>query len=745
MQEQLPRLAVACAIAALSSALSAQLSWTERQAIAPGARVDAALAYDEVRGDAVLFGGHDGSAGLADTWLWDGQEWQVATPASAPSARWQHAMVALPGGELLLFGGQDGVQPLADTWIWNGETWSRRHPAHAPPPRRGHALAYDAARSRAVLFGGIGPLGSLADTWEWDGSDWELRAPASAPAARAFHGMAFDATGGRNLTILFGGEQPNLTPLNDTWKWDGANWTRLTTSTTPAARSRAGLAYERNRARLVMFGGRSATAALGDTYEWTGTNWTRPSPNPAPPASSSHALCFHAGSGRILLFGGQPTSGPPTSTDTWAWSGTAWTKFSTATPSAREWAAMAFDPQHQRSVLFGGRTTVALGDTWGWDGIRWWPMATTGPAARRATAMVHDPDRARVLLFGGAATSSGTLYNDTWEWDGAAWRRITTSPTPTAVWQHSLAYDSVRGRTVLFGGVTSTGVPGGHWELSGTAWTQLQPVHRPPGSGPMCFDAARGRTVLAFVATDAVEIWEWDGIDWEQATPTVRPPRLFEPSLVYDAARARSVLIGSGDPDTETWEWDGIDWQRKTTPQRMPARILQASAYDSVRRRVVVFGGSNFLADTWEYGSGSFSTYETYGAGCLGSRGVPVLASTPGSLPAIGDVFRVDVTVLPLVGTPCSMFLGVSRTSLGGLPLPLDLGLVGMPGCLLLQSADLSFPLANLAGQARWSTAIPQQAALLGASFYNQALVLDRNANPIGFIVSNAAEGRIGS
>ncbi len=746
-----PIMLAAIAIGGIGTAACAQLTWTPRDVISPAARSDTAMAYDAVRNEAILFGGFGGTVGLPGTWRWDGRQWTQLAPSASPATRWQHAMVAIGGGQLLMFGGQDGMQPLADTWLWNGSNWIQLQPVTSPTPRRAHAMAYDSSRNRVVLFGGIGPLGYLADTWEWDGVNWSQLA-VSGPTARAFHGMAFDAATatGRLAVLLFGGEAPNLTPLNETWTWNGVAWTRRTPATSPAARSRAPLCFDSVRERIVMFGGKTATAALSETWEWNGTTWARPAPNPAPAAGFGHGLCYEVANQQTLLFGGEATLGAPTSTDTWEWNGTAWTKSSTQLPTARRWHAMAFDELRSRTVVFGGEGTAILGDTWEWDGIRWRQMATTGPTARKAYAMVRDPARNRTVIFGGANAAGSTLYNDTWEWDGATWRRITTATSPTAMWQHAMAYDAQRQLTVLFGGVSSSAYLDRTWEYNGVTWVERLPAHRPPAAAgsPMCFDIVRKQTVLAHVGATSIVVWEWDGEDWTHATPSVSPPALSQPTLVYDSTRQRSVLVGFHDNGVETWEWDGIDWQQKSTAQVMPDRNLAAAAYDVGRRCVVVFGGANgasLFNDIWEYASGSFASYGLFGAGCLGSRGVPELAAVPGSMPSLGDMFRVDVTNLPLVGTPCFMFLGFSRTSIGGLPLPLDLSFVSMPGCSLYQSSDLSFGIANLHGTARWSIAMPQNAALLGAGFYNQAFVLDRNANPLGFIVSNAGQGVIGS
>jgi hypothetical protein len=47
-------------------------------------------------------------------------------------------------------------------------------------------------------------------------------------------------------------------------------------------------------------------------------------------------------------------------------------------------------------------------------------------------------------------------------------------------------------------------------------------------------------------------------------------------------------------------------------------------------------------------------------------------------------------------------------------------------------------------GQAVHELPIPEWSGLIGLSFFNQAVVLDANANALGAVVSDAAEGVIG-
>jgi len=67
---------------------------------------------------------------------------------------------------------------------------------------------------------------SVDETWLWDGTDWSLQQTAQSPEARSFAGMA--AAGGQ--VVLFGGSNfgGTFTDPVGTWTWDGMAWSKYT-------------------------------------------------------------------------------------------------------------------------------------------------------------------------------------------------------------------------------------------------------------------------------------------------------------------------------------------------------------------------------------------------------------------------------------------------------------------------------------------------------------------------------------
>jgi hypothetical protein len=313
-----------------SGGSQARLTWVERVAsLRPVVRESHAIAYDAAHAQTVLFGGLSGGEGalrLNDTWIWDGANWIQKFPALSPPGRFDHAMAFdAVHQEVVLFGGHVGAIPTVptdDTWVWNGSTWTQRFPTTRPPPRSGHAMVYDAARHETVLFGGYdGTVGLMYDdTWVWDGTNWTQRFPLNRPQARQFVGMAFDSA--RNEVVLFGGGGNDVP--NDTWIWTGSNWVEKFPSASPPARLAPAMAAGAG-GEIVLFGGWAQDNTpygmyLGDTWTWDGTNWTQRLPATSPAPCTFAAATYDAARNRVVLFGGAKNA--PTFAvlnDTWEW------------------------------------------------------------------------------------------------------------------------------------------------------------------------------------------------------------------------------------------------------------------------------------------------------------------------------------------------------------------------------------------------------------------------------------------
>ena len=309
-----------------------------------------------------------------------GANWTLQIPQNYPTPRSEHALAFDSArGQVVLFGGTDGAY-FNDTWVWDGTNWTQKSPENSPAARALAAMAFDAAHGEVVLFGGesqVNKSGVLNDTWVWDGTNWTQRSPVNSPPARRGHMMAYDSVHGQ--VVLFGGDGSATNSLfNDTWVWDGTNWTQKDTPTGPPPRMASAMAFDSVRNEIVMFGGYNFTTDnLNDTWVWDGDKWTEKSPASSPSGRYFHSLVFDSAHGQAVFFGGyvyDDTYGFVPKNDTWLWDGTDWTEQSPAnSPTLRERQAMAYDSTHGVGVLNGGVSYGSefgsyLGDTWTWNG-----------------------------------------------------------------------------------------------------------------------------------------------------------------------------------------------------------------------------------------------------------------------------------------------------------------------------------------------------------------------------------------
>lgn len=604
-------------------------------------RFGAAMVYDSVRGQLVLFGG-DQLQGppLGDTWTGDGSTWTQKSPAVSPPLQLRDTF----RDAAMAFDASTGTAVLfsvgGDTWTWDGTNWTQRHPATSPPARFGASLVYDASLGADYLFGGWSDStnSELDDTWMWDGTNWTQQHPATNPPARQAASMAYDSS--THTVVLFGGNcstdicNANNGYGNDTWTWDGTNWTQQSPATSPQPRDEAAMAYDSASGQVVLFGGSAVTGSLGDTWTWDGTNWTLRSPTNSPSARFGAAMAFDAATGKTVLFGGANPFGSlgAVTGDTWTWDGTDWTEQSLGQPSARQWASMVYDPANSTTVLVGGFTGYAqIGGTWTWNGNSWTLATTSGPVARDGAAMAYDAATQTVVLFGGA--NRGNLLSDTWTWDGSTWtqQHPTTSPKPAE--GASMAYDGATGTVVLLDN-------GETWTWDGSAWTKQSPATSLPArrDASMVYDAARQQVVLfggsCGKCSPFGDTWTWDGSTWTQQQPATSPEARDQASMEYDPVANVTVLVGGrcGYPSLQAcgpvWTWDGTTWTQDTSASAPPGRYSATMALDA-NGSLLLFGG-------YDYDPGIDGSMFRYGQWTPGAAPSNWLPPTISGVPAPG-------------------------------------------------------------------------------------------------------------
>jgi MYXO-CTERM domain-containing protein len=294
---------------------------------------------------------------------------------------------------------------------------------------------------------------------------WTMLSTATEPTPyRDAPEFAFDTT--HHVSVLFGGQST----LSDTWLFNAATstWSQSCTTCGPPARSYGAMAFDTARGVAVMFGGAEAGVRQNDVWEWNGSSWSQVCTGTcltSGPSARNQASMAYSGASGVLLFGGVSSAG--NQQDTWTWSGTAWTQRCTSgctPPSARFLTALAYDSGSGKVVLFGGTiggTSGQQNDTWEWTGATWAQVCTgtcqsSGPSVRTHHSMAYDSARSKTVLFGGA-DSNGNSLDDVWEWNGTAWTNTepNSATSPGARYDAAFAFDTTNRECVLFSGNTA--------------------------------------------------------------------------------------------------------------------------------------------------------------------------------------------------------------------------------------------------------------------------------------------------
>jgi cysteine-rich repeat protein len=576
--------------------------WRDVSPAPIAARSGHGLVYDIDRSRFVLFGGQTSDKTVSETWEYDydAARWLRRITSAEPPERYLHAMIYAPDRRrIVMFGGTAMGVAYNDTWELDGVDWHKLSPAVSPPPRYRAPVAFDSVRGVVVLFGGIDALGiRLADTWEWDGSTWTARLPGATPPAAAIAGMTYDSN--RRVTVLV--------TATEVWEYDGVTWTKRGSAPSPA-RTNSVVGFDGLNNAVILFGGQAVTgtSVLSDVWSWNGTDWTQLTPTTVPPArTASAAAPFNDA---FVIFGGISSNGNLVN-DIWIYNGANWLALPTAAVApAERGTELVFDEARGVVRLFGGRgpypTTYA--DTWSWDGANW--RADTSlftPTDRAFHSLVYDSLNARTVLIGGSRqTGNAGVVTDNWYYSGALWTPLDGELPPR--YYAAAAFDRKRGRVVVFGGSTDSAIVGDHWELDGTTWIERTEATRPSPriGGAMGYDDHRERIVLfggLSVSGLLADTWEWDGASWMQLQPAIAPSPRYAARMVYDPVRRRVVMLGGASGQGDMWEWNGTSWTQ--VPIALPhQRSIAGAAYDRIARGIVLFGGLEAAGpangDTW--------------------------------------------------------------------------------------------------------------------------------------------------
>jgi len=385
-------------------------NWAELEVGNPARATAQAITYDALHDTVVIYGGIQAflSVPRSATLLFHDKGYRGVADIGRPSPRSLGAFQTdSVTNTLWLFGGLDELSSayiddfdpalsFNRLWGYRGGSWFSL--ALDKAPSCGAPLsAYDTTRSTLVVtcFG--------SDTFEFNGTEWKQLIPKTKPPSRRFAGMVYDET--LKKTVLFGGfDDTNY--RNDTWTWDGTDWTEVKKDK-PTNRGLMAMWYDPLQKKTIIYGGLGRKSIderitrYSDMYAFSGTGWTKLNVSTTPGERMGPQIAIDRSNGKLVLFGGlrsvldtsKDTRRQFFDNDTWQWDGSSstWTLLSPPrAPHARENGMMAWDPLKNEIVLFGGYAGFYYSDTWAFNGQTWSPRAD--PAGRRRTLSgPHEP------------------------------------------------------------------------------------------------------------------------------------------------------------------------------------------------------------------------------------------------------------------------------------------------------------------------------------------------------------------
>lgn len=441
------------------------------------------------------------------------------------------------------------------------------------------ALVHDLARDRLLLVGVDGDQ----RVFELDGAEPKERLGELLGQQTVQH-LCWD-DGARRVLAL----------STDRWigSWSGGSWQWARGGDMPPPAAVVSVAFDELRRRLVVLTG---DGIGGTVHEWDGTRWWAVGASLPVPLRAGDAFAYDPVSQRCLALGRTPP-------ETWAWDGFAWSQLASGGPT--ETAAMAFDAQRRRLVLYASSAVAA--STWSWNGTAWVQEATVGdPDPQPGPRLVADGRGVTLAATSLAGTEISTLRGTTWT------RTARIGGKPTARTNTAFAHDRMRNQIVGFGGdVGGLTVPPDLTMIFDRRWRWARSATIPPPrhSAHLAWSVVDQRVLLFGGVYQGTTLrndtWTWSGTDWERRQPAQSPPARHSGVLAPDPSGGVMLFGGTTGPTFigDHWHWDGTTWQQIAPPVLPAARAFCAFAADPVLGQVVMTGGhstaASFGGETW--------------------------------------------------------------------------------------------------------------------------------------------------
>ncbi|MBL8753486.1 MAG: hypothetical protein JNK15_09310, partial [Planctomycetes bacterium] len=645
---------------------------------------------------------------------YDGSAWSMVGPGLFGDV---HALAGFDGK--LFVGGWLSVAGIAGNHLvaWDGTAWS------STPGTNGTVTAMSVQPS--FFSSGILYVGGEFTTF---GSFAAARVARFNAAVGTWSAVGAGLPGWRcaamqtNTSLLNGTDLvvavQDPTNGHSTWRWNGTAWSSLplTDPSTTAMPTCVG-----------WFGGPILGLAWADRAlrQYTNSVW-RPLRQSGVP---DDVLAVDANGGDVVIGGAFATASGVTVNGIARGTHGAWQALGTGLNAGA--IVYAVKRAADGTVYAGGIFNTAGGagasNIARWNGAAWAPL---GSGTNGAVLAIHVLADGTVVAGGTFTTAGGVACNRIARWNGASW-----SPVGSGLGGTCLALAELPGGVLVAGGTFLTA--GGVAANRIARWNGVQ--WQPLGAGvddavySLAVRAdgslAVGGSFLNAGGASAPYVAQWNGSTWASLWVVLAHPLGTVTALT--AMPDGSLVAGGGlwshNPGwplpsyhTNVMRLVGTTWN----PIDVVGSWVNAAAVAPDGDLLVVGDfaetDGSYHANVARLESTCPASAVAYGAGCVGSGGLNVLAAT--ALPWLNGTYRGRATGMPNTG-----FVAVV-TGFQGLALPIAAVLPqGLPGCSVLVTPDLIDVAFAVGGQVTTAVPIPGSPNLVGVQLRQQVAPFETN------------------
>ncbi|MBL8751952.1 MAG: exo-alpha-sialidase [Planctomycetes bacterium] len=727
---------------------------------APPASPNAALevyALAAMPNGALAVGYYDWSVPAGHVALWNGTQW---TGLGAAFDERPVDLHVRPNGELLvagLFNNCGGV-PLAGLARWNGASWQAVGGGLDGPVFG----TTDDVNGDLLVCGAFTTAGGVATNGvaRWNGGAW------SAVGGTVPTPNALAVSAGRMFAATFQGF----------YELVAGTWSQVPgLSATPFPQAQLQTAVRLANGNILVGGILSAAGGTAThqvaVFDPVGNTWSTLGAGVGQYMLSARPAVVDLANGNLLVGGAFTVAGGVPVANLARWNGSQWSALADG-PAEQPVCAVAIDDT--RFVVggtFTGMGNVPAANVAEWNGSAWGPLGTGlgGPVQD----LVRMPNGDLIATGAFATTGSGAVARGIARWNGGTWSEL----------GGGLQYFSgagggtellvrANGDLVVVG--TFTGAGGAPFAniavWNGSTWSGLG-GGLPQGAAKVV--ETDGGDLLVAIASSPGSVYRWNGSSWSIAWSLQLNESIVDIAALPDGgmviAGTRSLFYGTNSRGVLEYIGASSYLRLETLENRsyltglvplpggdvlvsggfgslaIPSGPVVATANQGCVRLAAsglfvpapamgygqdaaAFPNGDRLVVGGLWGSGVHfvgrlttpcpATASATGAGCSGSGGANVL--TARELPWLGGWCTSVATGMPAQGLALEVRgLGTATTPLASI-LP-----QGQPGCSLLVTPDLLTAYVPNGGSVAVSFAIPNVAALVGASLHQQVVALE--------------------